>query len=233
MTRIEKSDAQLDAEAEARRRALEPPSVEHGMDDPDAEEAPQFRPSGPPHPAPDPTALRALIIDIRKAFHYEVPGRLHQQSTSAMSSDELDERGWPKDTDEGGVGPPYSSMMHRWLGTNSGPSDKHPWDTGPNPRVRPTMASIQNESERCHARHTSHSRPGFSRSVCAEMMYLVGAYGQEPEDLAWYFDLPLEKVESLLFGALRHARQWREDTEQKLSRIVGTEEPLPERRRVA
>lgn len=204
MSRIEKSDAQLDAEASE------------------------------PTPEEKAALLRWYIIDLRQAFHYEIPGRLHQTSTSAMGSDELDERGWPKDTDEGGVGPPFSSPMHRYLQTNAGPSDKHPWDTGPNPRVRPAMASIQNESERCHAKHgENHYRPGYRRSLCAEMMFLVGAFGQEPEDLAWYFDLSLEKVESLLFGALRHARQWREDTEQKLSRVVGTEEPLPERRRVA
>lgn len=195
MTRIEKSEAQLDAEAGA---------VEY--------------------------SLRWHIIDLRRALMMETPSRLHQRSTSTNSGDELDDKGWPKDADEGGVGVPFSAAMHVYLQTSAGRSEKHPWDLGPNPRNRPAQASIQNESERCHACHTSHLRPGYTLSLCAEMMSQVGRLGQEPTDLAWHFGLPLAQVEKMLLETLKHARNWREGETQRLSRMVGAEEPLPERR---
>jgi hypothetical protein len=203
VTNVPKSDSQLDAEA------VEPTEAQKAA------------------------LLRWYIVDLRRAFHYETPSRLHQQSTSAMGGDEVDERGWPKDADEGGIGPPFSSMWHRFLRTNAGPSAKHQWDTGPNPRVRPAMASVQNESERCHARHVTHRRPGYTRGLCAELMFQAGYLGQEPDDLAWHFDLSLEGVSALLLDALKHARLWRVGTEIRLTREPGHVAPLPERKRVA
>lgn len=176
--------------------------------------------------------LRWLIVDLRRAFRYETPDRIHQRHTSKSPDDELDAKGWPTDADEGGVGLPFSAKMHRYLRTNAGPSATHAWDCGPDPRVRPAMASIQEISERCHARHTSHLRPGYSRSLCAEMAWQVGYLGQEPRDVAWHLHLPLEQMEKMLTESLRHAHSWRMDTEQRLSRIAGTEAPMPERRRV-
>ncbi len=175
--------------------------------------------------------LRWLIIDLRRAFMYgdDVPDRIHQRYTSKAPDDEVDAKGWPLDTDEGGVGLPFHSKMHRYLRTNAGRSSTHQWDTGPDPRVRPAMASIQEMSERCHINHTSHARPGHSRSLCAQLLFEVGYLGQEPEDLTWIHGLPLEQVERMLSGALRYARSWRIDTEQRLSRQPGTLAPLPER----
>lgn len=193
MTRIEKSDAQLDAEAEA----------------------PQL-------------GLRWLIVDLRRAMRNETPERLHNEHTSKTPGDELDAKGWTAYPDEGGVGLPFSARMHRYLGTNSGRSSKHPWDLGPNPMFRPAMASIVDTSEWCHARHTSHQIPGSTRSLCAQLIFEVGYLGQEPEDVAWLHDLPLEQTESMLVGALRHARTKRIDDEQRLSREPGSETPLPE-----
>lgn len=202
MTVLRKSDAQLDAEAEAL-------ILRGGIID-----------------------LRWLIIDLRRAFLYgdDVPDRIHQRYTSKSPDDEVDAKGWPMDTDEGGVGLPFSAKMHRYLRTNAGRSSSHQWDTGPDPRMRPAMASIADYSERCHARHTSHVRPGYSRSLCAEMLFQVGYLGQEPDDLAWLHGLPLEQVEKMLAEGLRHAREWRIDAEQRLSRQPGTIAPMPERR---
>lgn len=197
MALLNKSDAQLDAEA-AR--------TEYG--------------------------LRWLIVDLRRAFRYEVPDRLHQRHTSKGPDDELDAKGWASHPDEGGVGLPFSAKMHRYLRTNAGPSSTHQWDRGPDPLIRPAMASIQQINEWCPAVHTSHQRPGSARSLCAELMFQCGYLGQEPDDLAWIHGREVEQVERLLLGALRKARSWREDTEQRLSRIAGTEEPLPERSRV-
>ena len=172
--------------------------------------------------------LRWYIVDLRRALIAESPSRLHQEHTS-KTDDEFDERGWPKDADEGGIGLPFSSQMHRFLRTDAGRKQRR-WDMGPDPKVRPAMASIQDLSEWCHARHTTHLRPGYTRSLCSEMAFQVGYFGQEPSDLAWHFDLPLEQVERMLIGALRHARTYREDIEARLSREPGTEAPLPERR---
>jgi hypothetical protein len=176
--------------------------------------------------------LRWLIVDLRRAFRYEIPDRIHQQHTSKSPDDETDAKGWAAYPDEGGVGLPFSARMHRYLRTNAGPSKTHRWDMGPDPKVRPAMAAVVNASERCHARHTNHLRPGYTRSLCAEMMLQVGYLGQEPKDIAWHFDLPLEQVEKMLTETLRHAYSWRYDTEQRLSRIPGNEEPIPERARV-
>ena len=195
MTRIDKSDAQLDAEATA-------PEI----------------------------PLRWLIIDLRRALQMETPERIHQQHTSKTPDDELDAKGWAAFPDEGGVGLPFSSRMHRYLRTNAGPSPKHPWDRGPDARVRPAMASIVEVSGWCHARHTSHQLPGSTRSLCSQMVFEVAYLGQEPDFVAWRLDLPLEQVEEMLHAALRKAREWRIDAETKLSREPGTVEPLPERR---
>jgi hypothetical protein len=173
-------------------------------------------------------SLRWFIIDLRRAFRYEVPDCLHEQHTSKSPGDELDARGWPKDADEGGVGLPFSRKMHRYLRTNA-----PRWDRGPDPQVRPAMASVQRVSEWCHTVHTSHLRPGSTRSLCAEMLFQVGYLGQEPEDMAWLHGLEPQRVDRLLLGALRKAHEWRYDSEQRLSRMPGTEEPMPERRREA
>lgn len=169
--------------------------------------------------------LRWLIVDVRRAFRYETPDRLHQRHTSRSPGDELDARGWPADADEGGVGQPFSAKMHRYLGTN-----RPRYNRGPDPKVRPAMASIVEISEWCHARHTSHLRPGYGRSLCAEMVFQVGYLGQEPEDVAWRFNLSLEQAEKMLAESLRHAYSWRVDTEARRSRQPGTDAPLPERR---
>jgi hypothetical protein len=177
-------------------------------------------------------SLRWLIIDLRRAFRYEVPDRIHEQHTSKSPGDELDARGWPKDADEGGVGLPFSRKMHRYLRTNASRETKD-WDMGPDPHVRPAMASIQRVNEWCPSLHTSHQRPGFTRSLCAELVFQAGYLGQEPEDLAWIHGLEVEQVEKMLLTALRKAYEWRYDSEQRLSRIPGTAEPIPERRRAA
>jgi hypothetical protein len=195
MTR-EKSEAQLDAEAEAR----------------DA-------------------GLRWYIVDLRRALAAETPARVHQQHTSKSVDDEVDERGWPKDADEGGLGLPFAAQMHRYLRTNAGRSDKHGWDLGPDPRVRPAMASIQETSEWCAPRHTSHLRPLQTRTLCGQLVFEVAYLGQEPSDVAWIHDLDLEDTEDMLLKALRHAYQWRIDAEQRFRpRDLGESDPLPERR---
>lgn len=174
--------------------------------------------------------LRWYIVDLRRALIAESPSRIHQEHTSKTPEDELDAKGWTAYPDEGGIGLPFSSQMHRFLRTNAGRSANHRWDLGPDPKVRPAMASIFEISEACHARHTSHLRPGFSRSLCAQMVYEVCYLGQEPDDVAWRMGFDLERAEKMLLWALRHAHSWREDIVARLSREPGTEAPLPERR---
>jgi hypothetical protein len=171
--------------------------------------------------APD-ASLSWLIRDLRYALWLETPPlNLHQRGASGLGG-ELDAKGWSVDTDEGGIGVPFSNRFHRWLGTN------HRWDH-PSPAVRPAMASIIESSEHCHARHTSHGRPGFSRSLCGQLVYEACYLGQEPDDLAWLHSLPLEQVERMLTDALRHARSWRMDLEARYARSPESD-PLPERR---
>lgn len=230
MTRLDRSDAQLDAEAEARRHHLTPPRPEHGFDDPDAYDPPAFAPSPPPkglavEPRKDGYGLHWLILDLRRALAAETVSRLHAQAASGQG-DPLGDR---SDTDQGGIGVPFSNAFHRWLGTSRGPSKVQQWDRGPDPMIRPAMASILAESDRCHALHTSHARPGFARSLCSQLLFEVGVLGQEPEDLAWLHELPLEQVKHMLHAALKHARLNRIDAEARAMRSMEPM-PVPERR---
>ena len=90
------------------------------------------------------------------------------------------------------------------------------------------MLSIMEVSDWCHARHTSHSIPGASRSLCSQMVYEATYLGQEPADLAWLHDMELEQVERMLTSALNHARESRkrQESRPKGARFDGPD-PLP------
>lgn len=162
--------------------------------------------------------LRAMILDLRAAIRSEVPDRIHAGSTPKLLNDDgtTDRRA----VDEPGVGLPFTSRMHRYVGH---------WSHWGSSRLG--TLSIMEVSEWCHARHTDHSIPGSTRSLCAQLLHEVGLLGQEPEDLAWLHQLAIEQVESMLAAAMRHASEWRNGQERRSKgpRFDGPD-PLPYQR---
>lgn len=171
--------------------------------------------SSKPPPRAEFSLLERMILDLRQVLRDEVPNRLHASATPRLLNDDgTTDR---NNADEGGLGPPLTAQMHRFIGH---------WSHWGSSRLG--TLSIMDVSDWCHARHTGHSRPGSDRSLCAQMLHEVGLLGQEPSDLAWIYGLPLEQVESMLGSALRHAAEWRMQQERrpKGARFDGPD-PLP------
>jgi hypothetical protein len=166
------------------------------------------------------TPLDELIQGLRDEIRAETPLRTTARGVPVTR----DREGLPdrKDTDEGGLGPPLSASMWRYLG--------HPesWGTS-----RLGMSSILEISEACSARHPTHRRPLFTRSLCSELAFQVGYLGQTVDDIAWLHSMSREQVSGLLTWALRHAELWRIERFMRLTREPGHTSPTPERKRVA
>jgi hypothetical protein len=148
-----------------------------------------------------PDELQALIISLRRACSDEPPMKSHARSPASIF--DIEDLA-AEEADEGGIGIAFTGSMHKYLKTNA-----PRWDTGPNPYHRPGTASILEVSDWCHAEHSTHKRPGRSRSLCAQMLFEVAVFGQEPEDIAWLHGIPMPQVERMLLSALRHAKDWR------------------------
>jgi hypothetical protein len=166
------------------------------------------------------SCLDCLIRRLRDELRAETPLRVTARAVPVLR----DHEGIPtkKDADEGGLGPPLTAAMWRYLG---GPDY---WGTS-----RMGMSSIIEISDWCCPRHPTHRRPMFTRSLCSELAFQAGYLGQTVEDVAWLHDLPIEVVSGLLTAALRHAELWRVERFMRLTREPGHETPLPERRPAA
>jgi hypothetical protein len=164
--------------------------------------------------------LDELIADLRAELRDEAPLRITARAVPVTR----DYEGLPdrNDTDEGGLGPPLSASMWRYIG--------HPdsWGTS-----RMGMSSILEVSEACAARHPTHRRPMFQRTLCSELAFQVGYLGQTVDDIAWLHSMSREQVEGMLYWALSHAASWRTERFMRLTREPGHTAPLPERKRVA
>lgn len=161
--------------------------------------------------------LREHIIEARRAYLYidRNPVRLHTTHTALVED--------THDTDEGGLGPPFTADMHRYL-QSSRDGLLH------RPRVleRPAMASIYEVADWCRANHMTHEGTGFRGSRCAQLVFEVVVFGSEPEDVAWKQGWTLERTERTLLRALEHANRWRRDTLHRLTRDIGIGAPSPE-----
>jgi hypothetical protein len=164
--------------------------------------------------------LDQLIADLRDELRAEVPMRLHARAVPVLRDSEG--IATSLGADEGGLGPPLTAAMHRYLGHPDG------WGTS-----RLGMSSILEISEACASRHPTHRRPLFTRSLCSDLAFKVGYLGQSVEDVAWITGLSRAQVEGLLSWALQHAAQWRAERFMRMTREPGHVAPLPERKRVA
>jgi hypothetical protein len=164
--------------------------------------------------------LDELIQGLRDEIRAETPLRVTARAVPVLR----DHQGIPtrKDADEGGLGPPLTAAMHRYLG---GPDY---WGSS-----RLGMESILEVSEACAARHPTHRRPMFTRTLCSQLCFEVGYLGQTVDDIAWLHSMSRAQVEGLLTWALRHAELWRIERFMRLTREPGHTSPTPERKRVA
>jgi hypothetical protein len=174
------------------------------------------------------SCLDCLIRRLRDELRAETPMRVTARAVPVLR----DHEGIPtkKDADEGGLGPPLTAAMWRYLG---GPDY---WGTS-----RMGMSSIIEVSEYCAPRHPTHRRAMFERTVCGQLAFEAGRLNQDLEDLAWLHREPTpgmpalskEQIEGLLTAALRHAETWRVERFMRLTREPGHVAPSPERKRVA
>jgi hypothetical protein len=183
------------------------------------------------------SCLDCLIRRLRDELRAETPMRLHARGVGGQRStkrgSEEDDGSGPRST--GGtwqptvgpgygtrVGLPFTPAMERYL--------NHPdhWGTS-----RLGMSSIIEVSEACAARHPHHRRPLFTRSLCGDLVFKAGYLGQSVDDIAWITGFSREKVMGLLTWGLRHAAQWRTDQFYRMTKVPGTAQPYPERKRVA
>jgi hypothetical protein len=183
------------------------------------------------------SCLDCLIRRLRDELRAETPMKLHargvggQRSTKRAS--EEDDGSGPRST--GGtwhptvgpgygtqVGLPFTPAMERYL--------NHPdyWGLS-----RLGMSSIIEVSDACASRHPQHRRPLFTRTVCGQLVFEVAYLGQSVDDVAWLHGLEKVQVEGMLRWALKHAAQWRLNQFYRLTKVPGTEQPYPERERVA
>lgn len=165
--------------------------------------------------------LPCLLMRLRMLLRSEVPMKLTQHATPVLR----DWEGIPdnKDPDEGGVGPPLTAALHRYL---AGPDA---WGT-----TRLGMLSIIEVSDWCASRHPPHRRPMFTRTLCGQLTFEAAYLNQELGDLFWlHSDLSLPQLSGMLQAALNHAEDWRADRFARWTKVPGEPEPLPERRRVA
>jgi hypothetical protein len=166
------------------------------------------------------SCLDCLIRRLRDEVRAETPMKLHARAVPVLRDyDGIPTTAYP---DEGGTGLPFSAAFHRYLGHADS------WGTS-----RLGMSSILEISEACAARHPTHRRPLFTRSLCSELAFQVAYLGQTVDDIAWLHSMSREQVSGLLTWALRHAELWRIERFMRLTREPGHETPLPERRSVA
>lgn len=166
------------------------------------------------------TGLDELIRELRGALAAESwISRMHGRGP-AEGFEERSALEWVKDPDEGGIGRPFSGAMWRLLGSPDS------WGT-----VYLARASVQEISDRCHARHMNHQRPGDRYSVCARLTFRVVELGQPVSFAADRMSLELDVAEKLLTSSLTDAARWRAarlDDLRQGARVESSAETTPQ-----
>lgn len=171
----------------------------------------------------EPDDLQLLIIEARRAYLYldRGPARIHTDHTSLIDD--------VNTADEGGLGPPFTVDMHRYLRSHIKPRDGETLrDIRPRITERPGMASIYEVADWCKAQHSTHFGRGFRDSLCAQIVFEVVVLGQEPDDVTWSRGWTDERTRDALTKALLHANRWRRRELDRLSREWGIGAPEKE-----
>ncbi len=163
--------------------------------------------------------LSCRLVRLRLLLHSEAPSQINTHAAPVLR----DFEGIPeRQTDEGGIGLPFTASFHRYL---AGPDH---WGL-----TRLGMLSIIEVSEACASKHPVHRRPMFTRTVCAQLIFEAAYLGQSVIDLVWLHpELTYPQIHGQLDWGLRHAESWRETMFARWSKVPGEEEPMPERRPV-
>ena len=148
--------------------------------------------------------LHELLTELREEIAAESPLALNSHAMSEQQGDD-------GPGDEGGIGRPLTSQMHRLL--------KHPdWWRG----CFLGRESVLEVRDFCQARHPTHRMPGTTTSTCHRLVYITAVRGHTPLYAAMVSTLPAERAEILLLAALRHAKDWRHRQLHKaIARIEG------------
>jgi hypothetical protein len=166
MSRYEKSDAQLDAEAEARRRGLGPPKHDHGFDDPNAYDVPAFASSSKPEPAPDPVGLARLVEFHRTLRRDEL--RIDRMVARQPPSSRDPSTGVVHQHEAAAIGMNMSARLYRFV--ESAPPMEFPWHAA--------LSSLRVECRRKHPQHRSSDRPYWRGALCHQAVKLVVVGGE-------------------------------------------------------
>lgn len=143
------------------------------------------------------TDLQALVIELRRELRGEIPAVLHTRHVPRLRNRD---GGTDRDNaDEGGVGMPFTTAMHRRL------SHSDWWGVD-----ELASLSILEVGDMCRSRHLSdlHRCPGRSTSLCERIVQAV-SYGQPVEDIAINEGLDVSLTEQLAVKGLAHAFRWR------------------------
>lgn len=167
--------------------------------------------------------LACLLMRLRMLLRSEAPTQLHTHAAPVLR----DFEGIPeRETDEGGIGLPFTASFHRYL------EHSDHWGLS-----RLGMLSIIAVSDWCAGAHPHHRRPLFQSTVCGQLVYEAGKLGQDVADLVWLHKKPtggmpaLSEVQitGMLATGLRKAEEWRVDTFSRWTKEPGVDEPLLER----
>lgn len=164
-----------------------------------------------------------LLLRLRMVLRSEAPTQLHTHAAPVLRDHEgIAER----ETDEGGIGPPFTAGWHRYL---SGPDA---WGV-----TRLGMLSIIAVSDWCAGAHPHHRRAMFERTVCGQLTFEAAYLGMEVSDLVWMHKRPTPgmpalseaQISGMLATGLSKAEEWRADKFSRWTKVPGDEEPMPER----
>lgn len=166
------------------------------------------------------TRLSFLVSELRAALALESwIERLHGRGPAEDL--DHDAMGWVRSPDEGGIGRPFSGPMWRLLGS---PDD---WGTAYLAR-----ASLQEISDRCHARHwPHHNQPGDRFGTCARLVFRVVELQQPVTFAAERMGLDVDKAAETVVEMLTHARNWRHarlDDLRQAARVEVSAETTPQ-----
>ena len=140
------------------------------------------------------TPLARLITEARAELRAETPVQIHTHHAPKL----LDADGvTTHDSDEGGIGLPFTAQFHRLLALRERFS--------PDFLMRESLLEVQ---DWCRAKHPEHEIPD-AKPLCAVIVYAVVVGGLEPDHYATVNRWRPEVVNGLLLAALKHADAWR------------------------
>lgn len=168
-----------------------------GLDDPDSFAPPSFKATPRPRQAPPPGLLTELISVARAELQAETPVRLHTSHAPKLTDADGSAT---HDTDEGGVGLPFTGAFHRLLSIRERPRQTEYLMRG----------SFDAVGDWCLKDHPNHDLTGLRLPVCKVILLCAVRSGLDTHRIALLMALPEPEVRSILIRTLQYAAQWRQ-----------------------